>query len=108
MLLWAFGNFKYKIYTVKNTILMTTIKNYGYFRILINTIKSTLYALVPLTVLMFLIEIGFTFNEGGTVKSFFTYEFLIYFIFHDLMYILYFTIFILVLFIRILMVKKQK
>lgn len=101
-------DFKYKIYTVKNTILMTTIKNYGYFRILINTIKSTLYALVPLTVLMFLIEIGFAFNEGGSVKSFFTYEFLIYFIFHDLMFILYFTIFILVLFIRILMVKKQK
>ena len=101
-------DFKYKIYTVKNTILMTTIKNYGYFRILINTIKSTLYALVPLTVLMFLIEIGFAFNEGGSVKSFFTYKFLIYFIFHDLMYILYFTIFILVLFIRILMVKKQK
>ena len=93
---------------IHTSCLSRTMKNYGYFRILINTIKSTLYALVPLTVLMFLIEIGFAFNEGGSVKSFFTYEFLIYFIFHELMSILYFTIFILVLFIRILMVKKQK
>lgn len=77
-------------------------------RILIPSIKSTLYFIVPLTVLMFLIEIGFELNEGGSITLFFTPEFIINFIFHELMLSLYFVVFLLNFAFHLILLKTRK
>ena len=79
-----------------------------YYRILILSIKNTLYFIVPLTVLMFFIEIGFELNEGGSITLFFTPEFIINFIFHELILSLYFVLFLLTFAIRLILLKTRK
>ena len=79
-----------------------------YNRILIPSIKSTLYFIVPLTVLMFLIEIGFELNEGGSITLFFTPEFILNFIFHELILSLYFVVFLFAFTIRLILLKARK
>lgn len=79
-----------------------------YYRILILSIKNTLYFIVPLTVLMFFIEIGFELNEGGSITLFFTPEFIINFIFHELILSLYFVLFLLTFAIHLILLKTRK
>ena len=79
-----------------------------YYRILILSIKNTLYFIVPLTVLMLFIEIGFELNEGGSITLFFTPEFIINFIFHELILSLYFVLFLLTFAIRLILLKTRK
>lgn len=87
---------------------MSSLKKDDYYRILILSIKNTLYFIVPLTVLMFFIEIGFELNEGGSITLFFTPEFIINFIFHELILSLYFVLFLLTFAIRLILLKTRK
>jgi len=87
---------------------VSSLKKDDYYRILILSIKNTLYFIVPLTVLMFFIEIGFELNEGGSITLFFTPEFIINFIFHELILSLYFVLFLLTFAIRLILLKTRK
>ncbi|AAZ25699.1 hypothetical protein CXF79_15010 [Colwellia sp. Bg11-28] len=87
---------------------MSPLKVDDYYRILILSIKNTLYFIVPLTVLMFFIEIGFELNEGGSITLFFTPEFIINFIFHELMLSLYFVVFLLNFAFHLILLKTRK
>lgn len=57
---------------------------------------------------MFFIEIGFELNEGGSITLFFTPEFIINFIFHELILSLYFVLFLLTFAIRLILLKTRK
>jgi len=54
---------------------------------------------------MFFIELAFELNDGGSLALFFTQEFIINFIFHKLMIIFYFVVFIVVFLIGLLIIK---
>ena len=84
---------------------MNTIKTQNYYTLFIVSIKSALCFIVPLTVLIFFIEIAFELNEGGSLALFFTSEFIVNFIFHKLMIVFYFIVFILVYLLRLLIMK---
>ncbi len=79
-----------------------------YYRMLVLSTKSTLYFIVPLTMLMFLIEVGFELHEGGSITLFFTPEFILNFIFHELVLSLYFVVFLFVFTVRLILPKAIK
>jgi hypothetical protein len=56
---------------------------------------------------MFLIELGFEYIEGGSLAIFFTASFIIHFISHPLMIILYFAIFTVAVLINLLIIKAE-
>lgn len=86
---------------------MSTIKVNDYYKLLIVSAKNALCFIVPVTLLMFFIEIAFEFNDGGPLSLFFTSEFIVSFIFHELMIIFYCVVFLLVYLIRLLIIKQE-
>jgi len=54
---------------------------------------------------MFFIEVAFELNDGGSLALFFTQEFIINFIFHKLMIVFYFVVFIVVFLLGLLIIK---
>jgi len=54
---------------------------------------------------MFFIELAFELNDGGSLALFFTQEFIINFIFHKLMIVFYFVVFIVVFLLGLLIIK---
>lgn len=86
---------------------MSTIKVNDYYRLLMVSAKNALCFIVPLTLSMFFIEIAFEFNDGGPLGLFFTSEFIVSFILHELMIIFYFVVFLLVFLIRLLIIKLE-
>ncbi|KGJ93513.1 hypothetical protein ND2E_2242 [Colwellia psychrerythraea] len=87
---------------------MGTTKGNNYYKLFIVSIKYALYFIVPLTVLIFCIELGFELNDGGSIGLFFTKEFITTFIFHELMFIFYFGVFLIVFIIRLLLTRLEK
>jgi len=88
-----------------NVELLSTLKVSDYSKVLISTVKNTLLVLLPLICIVFLIEVGFELYLGNSISSFFTFKFINYFLFHNLMFILYLSVFLLTLIVNVLLVK---
>jgi len=91
-----------------NVELLSSLKVSDYSKVLISTLKNTLLVLLPLICMVFLIEVGFEIYLGNSISSFFTLKFINYFLFHNLMFILYLSVFLLTLIVNIILVKIGK
>ena len=88
-----------------NVELLSTLKINDYPKVLISTLKNTLLVLLPLICIVFLIEVGFELYLDNSISSFFTLKFINYFLFHNLMFILYLSVFLLTLIVNIILAK---